>query len=69
MYIYLDKQGVVKEIINDEALRQSASNVNEIYVYYDGLQEADIGSVLATYGLPDGTITDEIQVATQTQES
>lgn len=69
MYIYLDKQGVVKEIINDEALRQSASNVNEIYVYYDGLQESDIGSVLATYGLPDGTITDEMQVATETQES
>ena len=69
MYIYLDKQGVVKEMINDEALRQSASNVNEIYVYYEGLQEADIGSVLATYGLPDGTITDEMQVATQTQES
>ena len=69
MYIYLDKQGVVKEIINDEALRQSASNVNEIYVYYEGLQETDIGSVLATYGLPDGTITDEMQVATQTQES
>ena len=69
MYIYLDKQGVVKEIINDEALRQSASNANEIYVYYDGLQEADIGSVLATYGLPDGTITDEMEVATQTQES
>lgn len=69
MYIYLDKQGVVKEIINDEALRQSASNVNEIYVYYEGLQENEIGSVLATYGLPDGTITDEMQVATQTQES
>ena len=69
MYIYLDKQGVVKEIINDEALRQSASNANQTYVYYDGLQEADIGSVLATYGLPDGTVTDEMQVATQTQES
>lgn len=69
MYIYLDKQGVVKEIINDEALRQSASNENEIYVYYDGLQEADIGSVLATYGLPDGTITDEMEVATRTEES
>ena len=69
MYIYLDKQGIVKEIINDEALRQSASNVNEIYVYYDGLQENDIGSVLATYGLPDGTITDEMEVATRTEES
>ena len=69
MYIYLDKQGVVKEIINDEALRQSASNVNEIYVYYEGLQENDIGSVLATYGLPDGTITDEMEVATRTEES
>ena len=69
MYIYLDKQGIVKEIINDEALRQSSSNANEIYVYYDGLQENDIGSVLATYGLPDGTITDEMQVATRTEES
>lgn len=69
MYIYLDKQGIVKEIINDEALRQSASNVNEIYVYYDGLQENDIGSVLVTYGLPDGTITDEMEVATRTEES
>lgn len=69
MYIYLDKQGIVKEIINDEALRQSASNANEIYVYCDGLQENDIGSVLATYGLPDGTITDEMEVATRTEES
>lgn len=69
MYIYLDKQGIVKEIINDEALRQSSSNANEIYVYYDGLQENDIGSILATYGLPDGTITDEMQVATRTEES
>lgn len=68
MYIYLDKQGIVKEIINDEALRQSANNVNEIYVYYDGLQESDIGSVLTTYGLPDGTITDEMQVAKETEE-
>lgn len=68
MYIYLDKQGIVKEIINDEALRQSASNVNEIYVYYDGLQESDIGSVLATYGLPDGIILDAMEVATQTEK-
>lgn len=69
MYIYLDKQGAVKEIINDEALRQSASNANEIYVYYDGLQESDIGRVLATYELPDGTITDEMEVATETEEA
>lgn len=69
MYVYLDKQGAVKEIINDEALRQSASNANEIYVYYDGLQESDIGRVLATYELPDGTITDEMEVATETEEA
>ena len=66
MYIYLDKQGTLKEIINDEALRQTQSNVNTIKIYFEGLQENDIKSVLATYGLPDGTITDEAEVATGT---
>lgn len=69
MYIYLDKTGVVKEIINDEALRQSSSNANTIYVYFDGYQEDDVSSVLATYELPDGTLLPEAEVATETATS
>ncbi len=66
MYIYLDKNGAVKEIINDEALRQTSSNANAIHVYYEAYKENEISSVLATYELPDGTILDEAEVATET---
>lgn len=66
MYVYLDKNGTVKEIINDEALRQASSNANTIYVYYEAYKENDISSVLAVYELPDGTILDESEVATST---
>ena len=69
MYVYLDKKGVVKEIINDEALRQSSNNANAIYVYFDGYQEDGVSSVLATYELPDGTILPEAEVATKTEMS
>lgn len=69
MYIYLDKKGVVKEIINDEALRQASSNANSVYIYYDGYKEDGVTSVLATYELPNGTITPEAEVATETQTS
>lgn len=66
MYIYLDKSGTVKEIINDEALRQSSSNVNTMHVYFEGYLEENISEVLATYELPSGTILDEAEVATET---
>lgn len=66
MYVYLDKNGTVKEIVNDEALRQASSNANTIYVYYEAYKENDISSVLAMYELPDGTILDESEVATST---
>ena len=35
MYLYFDKQGVLKEFINDEALRQGNANVNTIYAYFE----------------------------------
>ena len=35
MYLFFDKQGVLKEFINDEALRQGNSNVNTIYAYFE----------------------------------
>ena len=66
MYVYLDKNGTVKEIVNDEALRQASSNANTMYVYYEAYKENDISSVLAAYELPDGTVLDESEVATST---
>lgn len=35
MYLYFDKQGILKEFINDEALRQGNANVNTIYAYFE----------------------------------
>lgn len=64
MYIYLDENGTIKEIINDEALRQTASNVNSIYVYFNTTEK--FSSLLCSYELPDGTVTEEAEVATTT---
>ena len=35
MYLYFNKNGVLKEIINDEALRAGSANVNTIYAYFE----------------------------------
>ncbi len=37
MYLYFDKKGTLKEIINDEALRQGSYGVNKMYIYIDDL--------------------------------
>lgn len=68
MYIYLDKNGTVKEFINDKPLRQYASNDNIVYVFYAG-DISSISSVTATYELSDGTIVPESEVATSTTTS
>lgn len=36
MYIYYNAQGVLQEVVNDIPLRQTNSNVNDIYVYIEG---------------------------------
>ena len=36
MYLYFDKNGILKEIINDEALRQGSSGVNKVYAFFEG---------------------------------
>lgn len=64
MYIYLDEQGTIKEIVNDEALRQTSSNVNTIHVYFD--TDEKLSSLLCSYELPDGTITQEAEVSVTT---
>lgn len=35
MYLYFNANGVLKEIINDDSIRQGSSNVNTIYAYFE----------------------------------
>lgn len=36
MYIYYNAKGILQEVVNDMPLRQTNSNVNDIYVYIEG---------------------------------
>lgn len=65
MYVYLDKNGTIKEIVNDEALRQTSSNVNTIHVFFD--TDESLNALLCTYELPDGTATLEAEVSTSVE--
>jgi len=55
MYLYFDKKGALKEIVNDEALRQGNYNVNTLYVYVENVsstEETIYDLIQATYLLP-----------------
>lgn len=65
MYLYFDKTGTLKEIINDEALRQGNYGINKLYIYVDG---QTVESIEASYLLPSGRIVapesfDDIAIA------
>lgn len=49
MYIYFDRTGKIKEVVNDEALRQGNYGVNKLYIYID---RNDVASIDITYLLP-----------------
>lgn len=49
MYIYFDRTGKIKEVINDEALRQGNYGVNKLYIY---IARDDVSSIDITYLLP-----------------
>lgn len=60
MYLYFDRKGVLKEIINDEALRQGNYGVNSIKVFWEGTAEQDgagtsYSSLEASYLREDGS--------------
>ena len=55
MYLYYDKTGTLKEIINDEALRQGNYNANTIYVYVEEKQDS-INYIRVNYLLPSDLI-------------
>lgn len=53
MYLYYDRTGKLKEVINDEALRQGNYGVNKLYIYID---RNDVASIDITYLLPSSLI-------------
>lgn len=53
MYLYYDRTGKLKEIINDDALRQGNYDINKVYLYID---REDISSIDVSYLLPSGLI-------------
>ena len=61
MYLYFDKTGKLKEIINDEALRQGNYGVNKMYIYIDGLTYSRID---AAYLLPSNAVVGPIAFTT-----
>lgn len=50
MFLYFDKQGVLKEIVNDEATRQGNTH-NDIYIYIE--DEPTVSELYFRYRLPD----------------
>lgn len=72
MYLYFDANGVLKELINDEFLRQAGSPSNKIYVYIEGAEfdkekqcflfPHEFVEGFITYLLPDGTTTNTLDV-------
>ena len=64
MYLYFDKNGVLLEMINDEALRQYNQDVNYMYVFIENSEKDSesfpIGLKYLEYWfeLPDGTTTE-----------
>ena len=75
MYIYYNAQGVLQEVINDIPLRQTNSNVNDIYVYIEGASydtenqyyplPTNITQLGVRYAINSGTVSNETLVSTQ----
>ena len=57
MYVYFDTQGVIKEVINDTALRKGSSGANKIYCYFENTEVPK--DLWIMFELPDGTKTNQ----------
>lgn len=58
MYLYFDKNGALKEIINNDAIRKGNNNANKVYCYFE--DEPSFDYLTAIVKLPDRTLTNEI---------
>ena len=65
MYVYFDKNGTIKEVVNDLAIRRGSVEANKIYVYVEDTEIDDIWFVARK---PDGTLTTEQSFKTNTIE-
>lgn len=68
MYLYFDRNLVLKEIINDKALRQGNYDVNKLYVYIDNPDNLVMNTLWVKYLLPDGTLLLAFEVVTKVTE-
>ena len=56
MYLYFDRSGTLKEVVNDLPLRQGSSDVNHIYVYMEQLDTHSNQNFWVQFRLHDGTL-------------
>lgn len=59
MFVFFDRNGVIREVINDKSIRVGSVNANNIYIYVDGVTPDD---VFVTTQWGDLTKTNEISV-------
>ena len=64
MYLYFDKRGVLKEIINDKALRQGDYGNDNIYIYVDEITAETINqyAVWIRFKKNDTRVSSEIEI-------
>ena len=60
MFLYFDSQGVLREIVQDNSVRQGDVNSKRIYVYLEG--DPIIDDLWCIVKKPDGTVTNEISI-------
>lgn len=58
MYLFFNEKGILKEIVNDEAIRLGNNDLNHIYIYWENAPEVD--SLWVTFTLPSGNQTNEL---------
>lgn len=45
MYLYFDNKGILKEVVNDKALRQGSQDYNSIFIYWPNIETEVINSI------------------------
>lgn len=63
IFVYFDKNGIVKETINNNSTRVGNSNSDRIYCYFEG--EMNFDDVRITLKRPDDTLSNEISIANE----
>lgn len=56
MYLYFNREGVLKEIVNDKALRQGSQDYNDIYIYVEDLDSELVDSVWFKFVCQNGEV-------------